>query len=86
MRFVGETLRHYLAAVAGLPLEHVGPPDVGLLVPLFEPRGGLTVRPIETDVYSTAVDVGVATSPPETPRPADSSLIYDLHAGTWHGE
>jgi hypothetical protein len=86
MRFVAETMRHFLAAVAGLPLEHVGPPDVGLLVPLYEPSGEMAVRPIETDVYSTSVDVGVATSPPESPRPADASLIYDLHGGSWHGE
>lgn len=86
MRFVAENLRHFLAAVAELPLADVAPPDVGLLVPLFEPSGELSVRPVETDVYSTSVDVGIVTSPPDAPRPADASLIYDLHGSSWHGE
>ncbi len=84
--FAAEPIRHFLAAVAGLPLAEVPPPDVGLLLPLFEPSGEFTIRPIETDVYSTAVDVGIATSPPESPRPADASLIYDLLGASWHGE
>lgn len=86
MPFVAENLRHYLAAVSGIGLERVPAPDAGLLVPLFEQSGEIAVRPIETDVYSTAVDVGIATSPLESPRPADASLIYDLHATTWHGD
>lgn len=84
--FAAEPIRHFLAAVAGLPLAEVPPPDVGLLLPLFEAGGEFTIRPIETDVYSTSVDVGIATSPPESPRPADASLIYDLLGASWHGE
>lgn len=84
--FAAEPLRHFLAAIAGLPLAEVPPPEVGLLLPLFEAGGELTVRPIETDVYSTSVDIGIATSPPESPRPADASLIYDLPGASWHGE
>jgi hypothetical protein len=86
LRFVAENLRHYLAAVAGLPLAEVAPPDVGLLTPLFEAGGEITVRPLETEVYSTSVDVGIVTSPPEDQRPADASLIYDLHGSSWHGD
>ena len=84
--FAAEPIRHFLAAVAGLPLADVPPPDVGLLLPMFEVGGEFTIRPIETDVYSTSVDVGIATNPPESPRPADASLIYDLLGASWHGE
>jgi hypothetical protein len=62
----------------------VSPPDSGLVDSLLERSGSISIRPIETEIFSTFVDVGVSTNGPE--RPADSVIIYDIHSDSWHGE
>ena len=42
------------------------------------------MKAIETEVFSTFVDVGISTS--GAAAPADSMMIYDIHSDTWHGE
>jgi len=53
---------------------------------LFEVTGVISVRPIETEVYSSFVDVGISITELDRTGPAGYSLIYDLISGTWHDE
>jgi hypothetical protein len=46
----------------------------------------LTVRPIETQIFSTSIDVGVNTSRERFDAPARRSLIYDRPSDSWHDE
>ncbi len=64
----------------------VSAPELDFMHHLMERSGTLSIRPIETEVYSTWVDVGVSTCPERRMQPADLSLIYDLISGTWHAE
>ena len=59
-------------------------PDLGLVDSLLERSGIISIRPIETEIFSTFVDIGISTSGPT--EPADSMLIYDIHSDSWHGE
>jgi len=64
--------------------EFVSPPDLGLIDSLLEKSGLLSIRPIETEVFSTFVDIGISTG--GVSEPADSMIIYDILSDTWHGE
>ncbi len=64
--------------------DSVSSPDLGLIDSVLSKTGLLSIRPIETAVYSTFVDVGVSTN--GVSELADSVLIYDIHSNTWHGD
>jgi hypothetical protein len=64
--------------------DFVSPPDIGLVDSLLERSGIISIRPIETEIFSTFVDVGISTSGPS--EPADAVMIYDIHSDSWHGE
>ncbi|MDY7107396.1 MAG: hypothetical protein SYC29_02050, partial [Planctomycetota bacterium] len=84
--FVAENFRHYLAALRDRPVDHFAAPEPTLIGRLLDRTGRMTVRPIETEVYSASIDVGVSTSSNGELRPADGSLIYDIPSNTWHGD
>jgi hypothetical protein len=88
LRLLADNFAHYLAAVLTRPVEGLGTPDPGQLERLIGVTGRLTVRPIETDVFSTLIDVGISTTAAEggDAGPADRSLIYDVPSHTWHDE
>ena len=86
LSFVAESFRHYVAAVRNASVMRIAAPDLGLIHALLERSGRITVRPLETDVYSTSIDVGISTDKRGEIRPADQSMIYDIHSNTWHGE
>jgi len=92
VRLISENFRHYLAAIRDRPFDEFNSPECWQLDRLLGVSGSLTVRPIETDVYSTSVDVGISTAAlgggtgASEPEPADTSLIYDLPSQTWHDE
>jgi hypothetical protein len=85
LMLVGENLRQYLSAI----LDREGD-SIGWILPsqvhqLLDQSGSILVRPIETDVYSTFVDVGVCTSSDDD-APAGEGMIYDLLSRSWHTE
>jgi hypothetical protein len=84
--FVAENFRHYLAALRDQPVERFAAPEPALIERMLDRTGRMTVRPIETDVYSASIDVGISTSSNGELRPADGSLIYDIPSNTWHGD
>jgi hypothetical protein len=84
--FVAENFRHYLAALRDQPADQFAAPEPTLIGRLLDRTGRITVRPIETEVYSASIDVGVSTSSNGELRPADGSLIYDIPSNTWHGD
>lgn len=85
-QLVAENFRQYLAALLSRPAGEIEPPQAWQIERLMSENGELTVRPIESEVYSTFVDIGISTLPNGTPGPAARSLIYDLPSGTWHDE
>jgi hypothetical protein len=74
-------ISQYANALIG---EFVSPPDLGLVDSLLERSGIISIRPIETEIFSSFIDVGISTSGPS--EPADSMMIYDIHSDSWHGE
>jgi len=84
--FVAENFRHYLAALRNRPASDFAPPEVPLIAYLLRRTGRLTVRPIETEIFATSIDVGVSTGSNGELRPADASLVYDIPSDSWHGE
>lgn len=84
--FAAEMFRHYLAAVLNEPSSNIAGPPSWQVQRLLEVSGRLLVRPIETDVYSTSVDIGVVTPASRPAGPAMMSLVYDRPSNTWHGE
>jgi hypothetical protein len=84
--FVAENLRLYLAALSRRRWDDIALPEDRLVEELLARTGSLSVRPIETEVYSTFVDVGVGTGRGGEPTPADAALIYDVPGNGWHGE
>jgi hypothetical protein len=85
LTLVAENFRHFLAAMCDRPFEGFGGPGLEQVHDLIS-EGTLTVRPIETQVYSTFIDVGICSTPDVPDGPANRSLIYDLPSGTWHDE
>jgi hypothetical protein len=86
LRVVADNFRHYLAALRNRSATKFAAPETWQLERLFELTGMLTIRPIETQMFSTSIDVGINTSKERFDRPADRSLIYDIPSNTWHDE
>lgn len=83
---VAANFRHYLAALRNTPSSRFAEPELWQLERLLDNTGALTVRPIETQQFSTSIDVGINTTRERFTQPADRSLIYDLPSHTWHDE
>jgi len=83
---IGQNLRHYLAAVTDAPASRFDAPQAWQLERLLSESGRIVVRPVETNVMSGSIDVGVNTERDNTFGPAKHSLIYDRHSATWHDE
>ena len=84
-RMVGEMLRQYVAAILRRGANEIDAPPVEVIRPLLE-GGTFRVRPIETDVMTTMIDIGVKTTPDEIVAPAETALLYDMPSTTWHLE
>lgn len=83
---VGEALRHYVAALRNRPVENIMPPQNWQVSRLLEIQGTISIRPIETEVYSTSIDIGICVKAGELLGPANCSLIFDVFSNTWHDE
>ena len=86
LALVADNFRHYLAALTGKCAARYSGPQHWQVERLLDETGVLTVRPIETELMATSVDVGVNTSRQRFDQPANRSLIYDIHSDTWHDE
>jgi len=86
LKLVADNFRHYLAALTNTPAAHFEAPEPWHIERLLSLNGMLTVRPIETQQFSTSIDVGVNTAKERFSKPADHSLIYDIPSNTWHDE
>jgi hypothetical protein len=84
LMLVAENFRQYLAAVLDRPASNLAAPEIGVVEQLLAISGAITARPIETEVLTTSVDVGVNTSSERFTQPANLSLIYDRPSNTWH--
>ena len=73
------TLARYMSDMLG---ENVSEPDLGVMDALLHKTGTISIKPIETKVFASFVDVGISTECPT--NPADSSVIYDIHSDSWH--
>jgi hypothetical protein len=87
LALVAENMRHYLAALTGRPLSGFDAPPLWQVERVLGITGEISVRGLETALYTTWIDVGVSTRRSGEPeRPAERSLIYDLPSDTWHDE
>ena len=83
----GEVLRKYrILTMQDRMNGAIEPPDLGLIHGLLSHTGSFTIRPIETESYSTWIDIGFSTCPRRSVKPADRSLIYDMIGNSWHGD
>ncbi|MHC4948446.1 MAG: hypothetical protein ACYTG1_09315 [Planctomycetota bacterium] len=85
LRFVAETFRHYVAALRRRPVASIERPAITQLERLMGVSGAIAVRPIETRMFATSIDIGISTEGEPT-GPADCSLVYDIPSDTWHDE
>jgi len=84
--FVAESFRQYVAALRNRPIPDIAPPEPWQIERLLTIDGGLSVRPLETELYSTFVDIGICVGADGPASPATLSLIYDVYGNSWHGE
>ena len=74
---------HALAQYVGSIMKtNVSIPDLGLVDALFEQSNLLSIKPIETEVYSTFIDIGISES--DGSDPASMAAIYDIYSDSWH--
>jgi len=83
---VGELLCNYVAEQRSQSITALTRPEPGLVHALLAISGTLSIRPIETELYSTWVDIGINTCPHRSIGPADTSIIYDTVGNSWHGD
>jgi hypothetical protein len=80
LALVAESFRQYASNLLNCG---ASTPDLGLMATLFERGNDISVRPIESEVFSTFLDIGISSSPESA---AEQALIYDIHSDSWHGE
>lgn len=86
LAMAGRLFQVHLSRVRQQPWSDFGMPGPWQIEHLLMRTGVISIRPIETEVYSSFVDVGVSTEELPGTGPAGTSLIYDLISGTWHDE
>jgi hypothetical protein len=64
--------------------EPVSPPELGLIDRLLERTGFLSISSIETEMFSTFIDIGIETS--NNNEPANIAAIYDIFSDSWHSD
>lgn len=74
-------LSRYMSVLLG---EHAQEPDLGVMDAMLHKTGTLSIKPIESEVFASFVDVGVSTT--EGNERANTSMIYDIHSSSWHCE
>ena len=80
LALVAEAFRQYASNLLNC---NASIPDLGLMATLFERGDEISVRPIETEMFSTFLDIGISSS---IEGAADQVLIYDIHSNSWHGD
>ena len=81
LTLIATAISQYGSAMIG---EGIAPPDLGLVDSILHRTGTISIRPIETEVFSSFMDVGVSTI--DSVTPADFTLIYDIFSDSWHGD
>ena len=76
---VANALAQYVGSIMKT---NVSIPDLGLVDALFEQSNLLSIKPIETEVYSTFIDIGISES--DGSDPASMAAIYDIYSDSWH--
>ncbi len=76
---VANALAQYVGSIMKT---NVSIPDLGLVNALFEQSNLLSIKPIETEVYSTFIDIGISES--DGSDPASMAAIYDIYSDSWH--
>ena len=80
LALVAEAFRQYASNLLNC---NASIPELGLMATLFERGDEVSVRPIETEMFSTFLDIGISSS---IEGAADQVLIYDIHSNSWHGD
>jgi len=83
---VAANFQHYLAALLSKPTKAFAAPQPWQVERLLDHTGIMTVRPIETQIESGSIDVGVNTTRDRFTQPANQSLVFDRPSNSWHDE
>ena len=83
---IASSLRGYAASLLRTDPQLLALPDIRLIERLMLPSGRICIRPIESIMSSTAIDIGIDTAGAEGSAPANDALIYDLYGNGWHGD
>lgn len=84
--FVADGIRRYVANLLHRWPVDIAIPEPRLVLSALERTGHLSIRAIETEIYPTSIDIGLGTHADGAAQPAQTSLIFDICSGTWHGE
>jgi len=83
---LGRALRLYVASLLRTDPDLLASPPDALVHQLLVQSGSLCIRPIESQVSSTAIDIGVDTTGGSVETPANESVVYDIYGNSWHRE
>jgi hypothetical protein len=86
LALAGRLFQLHIGNVRLQPWSDFSMPAPWQLERLLSVTGTLSVRPLETEVYSSIVDVGISTADLERTGPSSHGLIYDIVSDTWHDE
>lgn len=83
---IAQKLQRYVASLPVRDLGPIEPPPTWQIDRLLSVSGTMTIRPIETEVFSTFIDIGISTDGDDETLPANRALIYDIFSDSWHDE
>ena len=76
---IGNALSKYVSSITK---STVSIPEIGLIDTLLSQSNLLVINTIETEIFSTFIDIGISTS--LSFKPASIVTIYDIYSDTWH--
>jgi len=86
LKILAMALRGYVASLLRSDSQLIALPSARLVEALMAPSGRMCIRPIESVLSSTAIDIGIDTLGSDGAAPANDALIYDIYGNSWHGD
>jgi hypothetical protein len=83
---LAESIARYAADRLGEPRCDITPPEPDLVERLMAISGSALIRPKETQVWASFIEIGVCVDREGRERPCELALLYDRPSGSWHME
>ncbi|MBG80922.1 MAG: hypothetical protein CMJ39_09470 [Phycisphaerae bacterium] len=81
---IAEMLRRYMARRIRCDHNELPLPDAEIIDLLISRTGNLSIRSIETEIYPSFIDMGIAFPESDDIGPATGSVVFDRTSRTWH--